>query len=304
MKNPKDYYEILGVSEDADSQTIQQAYRSLLRTYHPDKNPGFSDEANAKSKLINEAYETLKDPVKRRRYDSERARVQRGASSSRASGSKSSYQRTEADGAQQSHYRNRANSGDSQDSRNRSGGARSQGSHSARDGAASNSSKNAGASSGDSQDSRNQPGEVQSPPSKRGFVSLRRRSSALWRSTKTTSIITVEILSIPLSLLVVGAAVLLTGLCMVVTIAVIPIAFALTGGAIIAVSQALRYRWIYSTIATVCGIAVSFFGMYMIVVIAPLPVIVTIVGAGMAWLGMIRGRKYGFTSATINIRPR
>ncbi len=62
------YYETLGVSRDADEKGIRQAYRKLARQWHPDVNPG-DDEAEAKFKRINEAYEVLSDPEKRVKYD-------------------------------------------------------------------------------------------------------------------------------------------------------------------------------------------------------------------------------------------
>lgn len=63
----KDYYDILGVSRDASREDIQRAYRKLARKFHPDLNKDAgSDE---KFKEINEAYEVLKDPAKREKYD-------------------------------------------------------------------------------------------------------------------------------------------------------------------------------------------------------------------------------------------
>lgn len=62
----KDYYNILGVSRNATEKEIKAAYRKLAREYHPDVNPGAAD----KFKDINEAYEALKDPEKRKLYDS------------------------------------------------------------------------------------------------------------------------------------------------------------------------------------------------------------------------------------------
>ena len=61
----KDYYRILGVDRNADDKTIKSAYRKLARKFHPDVNKGKDD----RFKEINEAYEVLSDPEKRRRYD-------------------------------------------------------------------------------------------------------------------------------------------------------------------------------------------------------------------------------------------
>ena len=64
----KDYYGILDIPPNADKKLIQQTFRKLARKYHPDVNPG-NDEAEEKFKTINEAYQVLKDPEQRQKYD-------------------------------------------------------------------------------------------------------------------------------------------------------------------------------------------------------------------------------------------
>src|ERR687886_995922 len=64
----KDYYSTLGVAKTATEKEIKQAYRKLARKHHPDVNPG-DKSAEARFKEINEAYEVLGDPEKRKKYD-------------------------------------------------------------------------------------------------------------------------------------------------------------------------------------------------------------------------------------------
>jgi molecular chaperone DnaJ len=64
----RDYYEILGVSRDADGEAIKRAYRKLALQYHPDRNNG-SRESEEKFKEATEAYEVLRDGDKRSAYD-------------------------------------------------------------------------------------------------------------------------------------------------------------------------------------------------------------------------------------------
>ena len=67
-ESKRDYYEVLGVSKDADDAAIKKAYRALAKKYHPDMNPG-DKEAEKKFKEASEAYAVLSDADKRRQYD-------------------------------------------------------------------------------------------------------------------------------------------------------------------------------------------------------------------------------------------
>lgn len=65
----KDYYKILGISENATDEQIKAAYRSMAMQWHPDKNP--DKDTTEKMKEINEAYTILSNPDSKRRYDGE-----------------------------------------------------------------------------------------------------------------------------------------------------------------------------------------------------------------------------------------
>ena len=64
----RDYYEILGISKNADAKEVKKAYRKLAIKYHPDKNPN-DKKAEEKFKEAAEAYDVLSNPEKKQRYD-------------------------------------------------------------------------------------------------------------------------------------------------------------------------------------------------------------------------------------------
>lgn len=68
MADKRDYYEVLGVSKDADDATLKKAYRKMAKQYHPDTNQG-DEVAAEKFKEVQEAYAVLSDAEKRRQYD-------------------------------------------------------------------------------------------------------------------------------------------------------------------------------------------------------------------------------------------
>ena len=68
MSEKRDYYEVLGISKNANESEIKKAYRKLALKYHPDKNPG-NVQAEKKFKEVNEAYDCLKDEQKKAAYD-------------------------------------------------------------------------------------------------------------------------------------------------------------------------------------------------------------------------------------------
>ena len=69
MAQKRDYYEVLGVDKSATDEELKKAYRKMAKKYHPDANPDNRKEAEIKFKEINEAYETLSNPQKRKMYD-------------------------------------------------------------------------------------------------------------------------------------------------------------------------------------------------------------------------------------------
>ena len=64
----RDFYDVLGVSKDADEKTLKAAYRKLAMANHPDRNQGDA-AAEERFREASEAYEVLKDPQKRAAYD-------------------------------------------------------------------------------------------------------------------------------------------------------------------------------------------------------------------------------------------
>ena len=59
------YYNLLGIDSKADRQTVKQAYLAKIKEWHPDKNPDRTEEAEEKTKVLNQAYHILGDPEQR-----------------------------------------------------------------------------------------------------------------------------------------------------------------------------------------------------------------------------------------------
>src|SRR5205085_7759930 len=67
--NPRDYYEVLGVSQNATLEEVKSAYRKAALKWHPDRNPEQKETAEAKFREATEAYSVLSDAQKRAAYD-------------------------------------------------------------------------------------------------------------------------------------------------------------------------------------------------------------------------------------------
>ena len=76
MPQTKDLYDVLDVDEDASKEEIKKAYRTLARKHHPDRNPD-DPQAAERFQRVKEAYQVLRDPERRARYDDTRAARQR-----------------------------------------------------------------------------------------------------------------------------------------------------------------------------------------------------------------------------------
>ncbi len=79
------YYEELGVAPYATKEQIERAYRWLVQKFHPDRNADFKEEAKSQFVRVQQAFDTLSDPVKRVQYDQELRRARQPNSNATAS---------------------------------------------------------------------------------------------------------------------------------------------------------------------------------------------------------------------------
>jgi len=77
-KNIKDYYSILGVLPSIEANALDAVYKALIKKYHPDIYKGDKKFAEEKTKELNEAYSVLRDADKRKKYDEERQKENKG----------------------------------------------------------------------------------------------------------------------------------------------------------------------------------------------------------------------------------
>ncbi len=63
------YYELLGIDPRAGPEKVRQAYLNKVKEWHPDKNPDRAEEAEEKTKILNQAYHILGDAERRKNYD-------------------------------------------------------------------------------------------------------------------------------------------------------------------------------------------------------------------------------------------
>jgi curved DNA-binding protein CbpA len=78
MNTAKDYYSILGVLPSIEASALDAVYKALVKKYHPDVFAGDKNIAEEKTKEINEAYSVLRDPQKRKQYDEQRQKENKG----------------------------------------------------------------------------------------------------------------------------------------------------------------------------------------------------------------------------------
>ena len=76
------YYEMLEVSANASEEVIRMAYKALVKKYHPDNFKGSNDDSEEKIKQLNVAFETLSDPLRRKKYDESLKKEKKQSSSS------------------------------------------------------------------------------------------------------------------------------------------------------------------------------------------------------------------------------
>ena len=279
----QDHYIVLGVPVDADQAAIKAAYRDLIKRHHPDANPG-DPNANHMTASINVAYEVLSNPMRRADFNLSRRQAASRQGNTRASSYTHSHQQ-----------RTTTSSGHTDTRRPPpgTGGARSQ-----------RTTTSSGHTDTGSYESRSdRPREPSRPP----FSSVLGDSAWAW-ALAFVIMRTVEVLSVPVSMIGVGIVLVLLGGYVTATIAMKYILMVLVGVPVVVLGLPLliasadaRFTAL-GLLLTGTGGILTLIGAFSTITFAPITVGMTLTGAAIIIFAIRVGRKHAdFTSKRIHL---